>query len=77
MRHVCFACKRPAAIFDRQIGEWVCEGNADCGMSRNVPRIVHLADPTMTDAPCGYQFKEKPPAKSSTSVLGRDGEKAK
>lgn len=34
----CFACHRPASRFDRQIGEWVCEGNADCGMSKGVTR---------------------------------------
>jgi hypothetical protein len=63
MSHVCFACKRPAAMFDRQIGEWVCEGNADCGMSRNAPRD--------TEAP--YLFPDKPPAKSSTRAWNIDG----
>jgi len=32
---LCIACKRPAAIFDRQLQVWVCEGNDDCGLSRN------------------------------------------
>ena len=35
---ICFACKRPASRFDRQIGEWVCERNPDCGMSMGVTR---------------------------------------
>jgi hypothetical protein len=76
VRHVCFVCKRDASIFDRQIGEWVCEGNADCAISRNVPRdqpTIPLADPTMTDAPCGYPFKEKLPAKSSTYTWNLEG----
>ncbi len=29
----CFCCGREAMKFDRQIGEWCCEGNADCSMS--------------------------------------------
>jgi hypothetical protein len=37
---ICFACKRVASIFDRNLGEWVCEGNADCGVSRNVKRMT-------------------------------------
>jgi hypothetical protein len=37
MTPACFCCKRPAARFDRQIGEWVCEGNADCSISRTLP----------------------------------------
>jgi hypothetical protein len=36
--HICFACKRPASRIDYLIGEWVCEGNADCGMSKGVTR---------------------------------------
>jgi hypothetical protein len=36
--HICFACKRPASRIDYQIGEWVCEGNPDCNMSKGVTR---------------------------------------
>lgn len=36
--HNCFACHRPASRIDYQIGEWVCEGNPDCGMSMGVTR---------------------------------------
>jgi len=34
----CIACHRPAAIFDRQLHVWVCEGNDDCGLSRNTSK---------------------------------------
>lgn len=34
----CFACRRPASRFDKQIGEWCCEGNPDCGISFGVTR---------------------------------------
>ncbi len=29
----CFCCGREAVKFDRQIGEWCCQGNPDCSMS--------------------------------------------
>jgi hypothetical protein len=31
----CIGCGREAVIFDKQIGEWVCQGNQDCGLSRS------------------------------------------
>jgi hypothetical protein len=38
--HKCFNCHREAAIFDRNLGAWVCEGNADCAISRNAPAVA-------------------------------------
>lgn len=44
MSPACFSCHRPAARFDRHIGQWICEGSRDCSMSMTPPMLARLLE---------------------------------